>query len=109
MRFSGSNNQIAGVECGQTGGGEGTTVSIAAPPVVAPTLTDTLTADRADVLPGEQITYTATLRNGLENPATAGSTVVLMPAIVGVDNRDSEPVTVGAVVYTFEIHDPTTD
>jgi RHS repeat-associated protein/uncharacterized repeat protein (TIGR01451 family) len=107
-RVSGSNNQIAGVDCRGNGSGEGTTVSIAAPPIVVPTLDLSLAADKATALPGETITYTNTLRNGLADPAAPGSATLLVPALVGVDSHDAAPVTVGDVVYTLEVHDTVT-
>ena len=112
VRISGSNNTIAGVDCGIPGsgpGGEGTTVSIAAPPVLVPQLDLSLTADRDRALPGEAIAYEATMRNGLEDRQGSGSARLIVPVMVGLHNLDSATATVEAVTYRFEVHDPATD
>jgi RHS repeat-associated protein len=57
-----------------------------APPTLVPSLQLGLAADRADVLPAQELTHTATVRN-------AGA-LLLVPGLVGVENLGDAPATV---------------
>jgi RHS repeat-associated protein len=68
-----------------------------APPTLVPTLELSATADRDDVLPGQRLTHSATVRND-------GATL-LVPGIVGVENLGDERVTVNGHELRLEILD----
>ncbi|HEX8001346.1 MAG TPA: LamG-like jellyroll fold domain-containing protein [Mycobacteriales bacterium] len=102
VRIVGSRNTVSGVSCGSAPGG-GTVVPIAAPPAFVPHLQTSFAADRDSALPGEVVTYTSTLANGIPGPGGGGTAV--MPVELAVDNRGGSAITVRSAVYELEYHD----
>lgn len=85
--LTGGDTVIRGASCGRPD-------STVSGPLLVPDLSVDLGVDRADTLPGQQLDYTVRVGND-------GATLVV-PALIGLENVDSQPATVGGYELALE-------
>lgn len=87
IRLSGASTSIRGADCGRP---EATT----APPLLVPRVSAGIEVDVADTSPGASLEYRSTLQH-------EGATLIV-PAVIGLENTDVAPMTVGGYAYAIE-------
>lgn len=85
--LTGGDTVIRGASCGRPD-------STVSGPLLVPDLSVDLGVDRADTLPGQQLDYTVRVGND-------GATLVV-PGLIGLENVDSQPATVGGYELALE-------